>query len=70
MNLMSFEKFREETLRQIRLYINDEAYIQALEPDLLKSYNELVDVSEFFGEDQISPDGYALGIAMLYPDLP
>lgn len=67
---MSFEEFRKEALQQVRQYINDEAYIQALEPDLLKTYNELVKVSELLESDQISPGGYALGIAYLYPDLP
>ena len=67
---MSFEEFRTEALRQVRYYIDDESYIQALEPDLLKTYNELVEVSDLLGSDQISPGGYALGIAYLYPDLP
>ena len=70
MELMSFEEFRTKALRQVRYYIDDESYIQALEPDLLKTYNELVEVSDFLGSDQISPGGYALGIAYLYPDLP
>lgn len=70
MKLMSFEEFRTEALRQVRNYIDDEAYIQALEPDLIKHYKEQVEVSEFLESDQISPGGYALGIAYLYPDLP
>ena len=70
MELMSFEEFRTKALRQVRYYIDDESYIQALEPDLLKTYNELVEVSDLLGSDQISPGGYALGIAYLYPDLP
>ena len=67
---MSFEEFRMEALRQVRYYIDDESYIQALEPDLLNTYNELVKVSDYLDSDQISPGGYALGIAYLYPDLP
>ena len=59
--LYSFER-NEELIHQ--------EYLNALEPDIRKHYEEELNVSELVGENQISPDGYALGILFIYPDLP
>lgn len=69
-NFMPFYEYRDAVIRQLKEHINDPEYLEALEPDIKKNYDELVEVSEFLGEDQISPNGYALGILLLYPDLP
>ena len=59
---MSFTKYRKEVLQILKKHIADQEYLNALEPDIRKHYEEELNVSELVGENQISPDGYALGI--------
>lgn len=67
---MSLEEFKREAFEYIRCYIKDEDYISKLDVDMERSYKNSVEVSMLLGSNQVSPNGYAYGIYMLYPDMP
>ena len=67
---MSFEEYKSRIIEILKNKLKDNAYINKLDKDIWRSYEEAKEVSKLLGSSQISADGYALGIIMMYPNLP
>ncbi len=67
---MTIDEYRNKIINRLTKTIKDRDYISKLDGDIIKSYNDSVKVSNLLGSDQISVDGYCMGIELLYPDLP
>lgn len=69
--MITFEEYKNQITKSLKNDYNIElSYINKLEADIQKSYNDEVEVSRMLGSNQISPSGYCFGISMLYPNLP
>ncbi len=69
---MDFEEFKKEAfslLREnLRAHSKNEVdkYIDSLNEDVKKYYNDAKELSEILGTNQLSPSGYAYGRMMLF----
>lgn len=67
---MTIDEYKNKIINRLTKTIKDRDYISKLDGDIIKSYNDSVKVSNLLGSNQISVDGYCIGIELLYPDFP
>lgn len=67
---MSFEEYKEETIKTFKQSINDDEYISKCDEFIRASYDEGVKASNILGSDQLPSGGCAFALIMFYPDLP
>lgn len=67
---MTLDEFRAQVKTILRNKIDDKNYIDSLDADIKRAYDEAGELCDLLGYFNPSPDGYALGILMLYPELP
>lgn len=67
---MTLEEFERQVTNILKDRIQDTAYINNLRGDIERAYNEAKRLEGILGYSTPDPNGYALGIFMLYPDCP
>ena len=69
--MMTFDEYKNQIIKSLKDDYNiEDSYINKLDEDIKKSYDDGIVASELLGSNQISPSGYCYGISMMYPDLP
>ena len=69
---MTFEEYKDIAFKRLREYLASfpedevEEYIKSLEDDVKKSYEDSIELTEFFGTNQINPSSYAYGMMMCF----
>ena len=67
---MTLEEFERQVISILKDRIQDTSYINNLHKDIERAYNEAKGLEGVLGYSNPDPNGYALGIFMLYPDYP
>lgn len=67
---MTLEEFKSQVRAILVKQIDDAEYIDKLDDNINKTFEEAKQLRDILGYDTPSPSGYALGISLLYPDLP
>lgn len=75
---MTFEEYKEQSIKAIRKSLRGfekqevEDYMKKLEENdcYRKSYNEDAEAEKILGSVQTSPEGFAYGIRLMYPEVP
>ncbi len=64
----------EEYMNRVKSIVfsktGDKKYVDKLDKDIKRSYNEAKRLKDVLGYGTPDPNGYALGILMMYPEVP
>lgn len=67
---MTLTEFKLKVKEILKEQIGDTKYINKLDTNIKKTYEDAKELEDLLGYGTPDPYGYALGIVMLYPNLP
>ena len=67
---MSIDEFKKQVKDRLVIVLNDKKYVDSLDDDIEKTYNQAKELEPILGYGEPSVGGYVAGISLLYPDLP